>query len=149
MRPPEFTGGNSTLATTLNRLGPCGFNEAAGIHRRKLETLKNDKKSLQDASMRPPEFTGGNLQAVLAVHAVVPCFNEAAGIHRRKPTACSARSTATTWSFNEAAGIHRRKREWTGRRLYALQAASMRPPEFTGGNLLTIVALTPANKMLQ
>ena len=39
MRPPEFTGGNSTsgFATTVV---PPSFNEAAGIHRRKLASLK-------------------------------------------------------------------------------------------------------------
>ena len=34
MRPPEFTGGNSTMESPCRRTG-CGFNEAAGIHRRK------------------------------------------------------------------------------------------------------------------
>ena len=36
--------------------------------------------------------------------------------------------------FNEAAGIHRRKRLDYGRRFPARVGASMRPPEFTGGN---------------
>ena len=65
-------------------------------------------------------------------------FNEAAGIHRRK-LACLARSYAQrNGCFNEAAGIHRRKR------LVAVgvvrhREASMRPPEFTGGNSATTI----------
>ena len=34
MRPPEFTGGNAGFAPG-RRGGYAGFNEAAGIHRRK------------------------------------------------------------------------------------------------------------------
>ena len=63
MRPPEFTGGNPELrlrlaTTTLY----TGFNEAAGIHRRKLrdDEVGTDAKAVGAASMRPPEFTGGN-----------------------------------------------------------------------------------------
>ena len=63
------------------------------------------------------------------------CFNEAAGIHRRKPQEGGGRQ-ARSWSgFNEAAGIHRRK--LVGGRLmprWSADEASMRPPEFTGGN---------------
>ena len=61
MRPPEFTGGNSPrrrkLAARLQR-----FNEAAGIHRRKLlSPVSAVMRSIMEvASMRPPEFTGGN-----------------------------------------------------------------------------------------
>ena len=36
MRPPEFTGGNIT-ASGSGQVSRCGFNEAAGIHRRKLD----------------------------------------------------------------------------------------------------------------
>ena len=36
-----------------------GFNEAAGIHRRK-HRLAGGNRASDDASMRPPEFTGGN-----------------------------------------------------------------------------------------
>ena len=35
MRPPEFTGGNTSMSRT-SRSEPLRFNEAAGIHRRKL-----------------------------------------------------------------------------------------------------------------
>ena len=35
MRPPEFTGGNSLVANGTSAPATC-FNEAAGIHRRKL-----------------------------------------------------------------------------------------------------------------
>ena len=40
----------------------AGFNEAAGIHRRKRNSLANAPISRVSklASMRPPEFTGGN-----------------------------------------------------------------------------------------
>ena len=62
MRPPEFTGGNATPQETRLRCRRLlrGFNEAAGIHRRKhlLQTLTPKCKS--SASMKPPEFTGGN-----------------------------------------------------------------------------------------
>ena len=66
-------------------------------------------------SMRPPEFTGGN---ELARHVVAQLkhaqrFNEAAGIHRRKQR-CEIYGTG--WSV-------------------VAHPASMRPPEFTGGNL--------------
>ena len=36
------------------------FNEAAGIHRRKLAVEDLAVFSGMEASMRPPEFTGGN-----------------------------------------------------------------------------------------
>ena len=39
------------------------------------------------------------------------------------------------WRFNEAAGIHRRKQDSMGAVHRVLSHASMRPPEFTGGNL--------------
>ena len=37
-----------------------GFNEAAGIHRRKPVKEWDDVANPEPASMRPPEFTGGN-----------------------------------------------------------------------------------------
>ena len=60
MRPPEFTGGNP--AATGRRGRPDGgFNEAAGIHRRKLDQRCSvGRCGGRHASMRPPEFTGGN-----------------------------------------------------------------------------------------
>ena len=61
--------------------------------------------------MRPPEFTGGN--------------------HRRRRGGTSHRDRR----FNEAAGIHRRKRATRGIASHRRPVrASMRPPEFTGGN---------------
>ena len=36
------------------------FNEAAGIHRRKLQATLYHEIDRGSASMRPPEFTGGN-----------------------------------------------------------------------------------------
>ena len=35
MRPPEFTGGNPGAPNVLWQMVRTGFNEAAGIHRRK------------------------------------------------------------------------------------------------------------------
>ena len=83
--------------------------------------------------MRPPEFTGGNSISLPEFALTYACFNEAAGIHRRKPRTVPYRDREK-WGFNEAAGIHRRKRE---RELaeYRRRDASMRPPEFTGGNV--------------
>ena len=61
-------------------------------------------------------------------------FNEAAGIHRRKRTGRANKANRGTACFNEAAGIHRRKHVTRWRPFFILAAASMRPPEFTGGN---------------
>ena len=60
MRPPEFTGGNLLLKVVWLRPF-VRFNEAAGIHRRKLTLKRNIRTWSDDASMRPPEFTGGNM----------------------------------------------------------------------------------------
>ena len=84
--------------------------------------------------MRPPEFTGGNIQDGTNNGLVPGRFNEAAGIHRRKPTSQPVATSSLPSRFNEAAGIHRRK---PGRRPdgdVERLVASMRPPEFTGGN---------------
>ena len=109
MRPPEFTGGNAAR----RRWGPAPlprFNEAAGIHRRKHLEAGNDVRL-------------GDLG-----------FNEAAGIHRRKPLQRQRSSRRTAWRFNEAAGIHRRKPALAVPAPALRPGASMRPPEFTGGN---------------
>ena len=108
MRPPEFTGGNRLLQLAI--------------------------PAATGASMRPPEFTGGNIRQRLKSRPHTSRFNEAAGIHRRKPSRGAPRSCIRGRGFNEAAGIHRRKP-----RPLAITAphrfpASMRPPEFTGGN---------------
>ena len=112
MRPPEFTGGNR----------PDGRRPRGRVH----------------ASMRPPEFTGGNDLTPGDVQAILPSrFNEAAGIHRRKRDLQVRRVTGAERgdSFNEAAGIHRRKRgELATSTPGHILGASMRPPEFTGGN---------------
>ena len=82
MRPPEFTGGKSPGVHRAHAEPGC-FNEAAGIHRRKVAT-GSMLKIRRAASMRPPEFTGGK---PIISHPPVPRyrgFNEAAGIHRRK-----------------------------------------------------------------
>ena len=108
MRPPEFTGGNSRSCGRVSRKGGSRFNEAAGIHRRKLKRPRNVHFINNIASMRPPEFTGGNDGAPAVAAGAGNRFNEAAGIHRRKPARCGCRSTRS-FRFNEAAGIHRRK----------------------------------------
>ena len=54
MRPPEFTGGNQRLPAPVAPCAVPGFNEAAGIHRRKLFT-GHGAYTLIEASMRPPE----------------------------------------------------------------------------------------------
>ena len=84
MRPPEFTGGNPATRTCRCAWRPR-FNEAAGIHRRKL------------------------LDGHIAGPAETDSFNEAAGIHRRKRRSVGGRSRYRWVRFNEAAGIHRRK----------------------------------------
>ena len=84
--------------------------------------------------MRPPEFTGGNIGIRNQLRQGAYCFNEAAGIHRRKPASAGLRGGARGGCFNEAAGIHRRKQEYQRRRPRRGVCASMRPPEFTGGN---------------
>ena len=61
----------------------AGFNEAAGIHRRK------------------------RLRASVSLRAK-SCFNEAAGIHRAETDFCISRVNILVMGFNEAAGIHRR-----------------------------------------
>ena len=61
-------------------------------------------------------------------------FNEAAGIHRRKRAGARGRNRGRAWGFNEAAGIHRRKHPYGGTQPVTPARASMRPPEFTGGN---------------
>ena len=85
------------------------FNEAAGIHRRKLMQASNK-------------------------HCQVSGFNEAAGIHRRKLTTWMKMKSVLWLRFNEAAGIHRRKPTMRYMASSKSRIASMRPPEFTGGN---------------
>ena len=93
--------------------------------------------------MRPPEFTGGNPVAATSTHNRLTCFNEAAGIHRRKRVVRRA-STAPSERFNEAAGIHRRKRANQLCGVGAGFGASMRPPEFTGGNPMCVAGPSAA-----
>ena len=123
MRPPEFTGGNAFDAG--QRPYPGGsFNEAAGIHRRKRAHLA-------------ARVTAGSGR-----------FNEAAGIHRRKPTPSRAKPGQAR-RFNEAAGIHRRKLMYHGIGTCGAAKASMRPPEFTGGNCHDDPLLPDAVLLLQ
>ena len=111
------------------------FNEAAGIHRRKPAAGDPVRRiRLVYASMRPPEFTGGNADRRPGrTTRTSACFNEAAGIHRRKRRRLPL-SPPSPPCFNEAAGIHRRKRAAASGAHRLRLPASMRPPEFTGGN---------------
>ena len=134
MRPPEFTGGNARQQPPPPRPQPTGFNEAAGIHRR--------KRSPQSRAFVPPCL---RFNEAAGIHRRKPtsggcpplrahrCFNEAAGIHRRKP-GWSSNESASRTCFNEAAGIHRRKQGSGDIAVLIDLDASMRPPEFTGGN---------------
>ena len=119
MRPPEFTGGNRRTSGTYSPPHSSRFNEAAGIHRRKPPRRR-----------RPPPSPARG-------------FNEAAGIHRRKPAKGGWHASADHPRFNEAAGIHRRKRELHARLASLAPGASMRPPEFTGGNAMVHDLLDP------
>ena len=71
MRPPEFTGGNGAIMKLQAPFSHRCFNEAAGIHRRKLNqsAAGGDGGS---ASMRPPEFTGGNILLTRSFSVAVP-----------------------------------------------------------------------------
>ena len=114
------------------------FNEAAGIHRRKRGRHQHAVRAAGQASMRPPEFTGGNIKGFSAqanIVTVVRGFNEAAGIHRRKHANSASSTRRRITRFNEAAGIHRRKLSLLRLRCAENRVASMRPPEFTGGNV--------------
>ena len=84
MRPPEFTGGNPRPKRLHGTQSPRGFNEAAGIHRRKQRRHARLHAERIHASMRPPEFTGGNNNPKITGQDGKKSFNEAAGIHRRK-----------------------------------------------------------------
>ena len=65
-------------------------------------------------------------------------FNEAAEIHRRKRAPGRGGAVRVSRCFNEAAGIHRRKPRSAPAPRNTSTRASMRPPEFTGGNLCQI-----------
>ena len=137
MRPPEFTGGNPRAARSRGRCDSC-FNEAAGIHRRKLDALSyfiepirigfNEAAGIHRRKQVQPA-NGGVAQ--------VKGFNEAAGIHRRKLDTVVNVPFTLLHCFNEAAGIHRRKRGAGSTIEQQQRRASMRPPEFTGGNAVT------------
>ena len=111
MRPPEFTGGNSLRRSPAGR-GAGGFNEAAGIHRRKPAPNSAAYAPARSwASMRPPEFTGGN-----------------AAINRfLSSTAPSASMRPPEFTGGNVGGTVLQSQLVPG-------GASMRPPEFTGGN---------------
>ena len=79
--------------------------------------------------MRPPEFTGGNPASGCGAPCRTSSFNEAAGIHRRKPD---------YWAHINVPVPNASMRPAETRNLPsvrpAVSQASMRPPEFTGGN---------------
>ena len=137
MRPPEFTGGNDRHRDYLRlrvRSLHHRFNEAAGIHRRKpRRTAPGTRCSLGCFNEAAGIHRRKPLRGVVGISLIPRCFNEAAGIHRRKRIPdCSPNSGPTR--FNEAAGIHRRKRSARASPTSSQCHASMRPPEFTGGN---------------
>ena len=113
MRPPEFTGGNNGInrySTVMSRARQ-GFNEAAGIHRRKPAARRQVRTTSfsQQASMRPPEFTGGN--ACEHRPNLPPSTGEQASMRPPEFTGGNvALVGGSNAGFNEAAGIHRRKR---------------------------------------
>ena len=116
------------------------FNEAAGIHRRKPSMTGvcrrparkrfNEAAGIHRRKHRP--------QVMQRWHRSSTGFNEAAGIHRRKPARSSMlMACRRRVRFNEAAGIHRRKHPPPLiHDSPPVMIASMRPPEFTGGNAL-------------
>ena len=148
MRPPEFTGGNlgqhrpPRARPTVASMRPPEFT-GGNPARRGAASLRH-----HPASMRPPEFTGGNGRANAAESRQLRCFNEAAGIHRRKPAPADCRRASAT-GFNEAAGIHRRKLALPFREHAHHLDASMRPPEFTGGNIRGRVFIARCSTGLQ
>ena len=100
--------------------------------------------------MRPPEFTGGNLPVRAPKLCQPSGFNEAAGIHRRKRRRRDGMTiTAEMRRFNEAAGIHRRKLGRLAAGAVHRDRASMRAPEFTGGNLKDSISLFSLTLKLQ
>ena len=99
--------------------------------------------------MRPPEFTGGNACTQVSTEPPSARFNEAAGIHRRKHSIMLMTGKNARMSFNEAAGIHRRKLVQDQSTLPVVQRASMRPPEFTGGNMFRSGRRSPSRNTLQ
>ena len=109
MRPPECTGGNSPAGGGYPPTR-AGFNEAAGIHRRKRGAHGYRPGAVFVASMRPPEFTGGN---------------GGARYRARSGVRASMRPPEFT------GGNHLSPKQSVDRRV----RASMRPPEFTGGNI--------------
>ena len=90
------------------------FNEAAGIHRRKLRRWYYQRAGKCSASMRPPEFTGGN--------------GLGAKYLLGQPHPASMRPPEFTGG-NLMRDVLRSVFD---------VVASMRPPEFTGGNSVMI-----------
>ena len=149
MRPPEFTGGNvlgwwfHPSANSLASMRPPEFTGGNVVR-------PDDCHRPLKASMRPPEFTGGNPMGTGAPDRLgAGGFNEAAGIHRRKPSSCGCQLFHASLGFNEAAGIHRRKHPSRPDRGGGGSVASMRPPEFTGGNWRTGRSRRVAGLLLQ
>ena len=87
-----------------------GFNGAAGIHRRKLDSRSIDTFAVITASMGPPEFTGGNNREM---EISAPPIERLQWGRRNSPA-----ETRIAWKNDDEN-----------------QEASMGPPEFTGGNI--------------
>ena len=77
-------------------------------------------------------------------------FNEAAGIHRRKRADChlklSLRPVRASMRPPEFTGGNRSNQRVV---IVLIRLASMRPPEFTGGNLPEIAAMARTDSGLQ
>ena len=135
MGPPEFTGGNT-------RIFGWRFTETPmlqwGRRNSPAETPPlGHPWALRDvrASMGPPEFTGGNTMGSTSSSTSTAALQWG---RRNSPaeTGTGGAFTATPRQcFNGAAGIHRRKPVGGPEAADPVSdAASMGPPEFTGGN---------------
>ena len=111
-----------------------GFNEAAGIHRRKRGAAPARSSVTTEASMRPPEFTGGNAERGAGDAELEPRAS------MRPPEFTGGNDDRRDAGVSFDPGASMRPPEFTGGnstvcvKLSWKLTASMRPPEFTGGN---------------
>ena len=124
MRPPKFTGGNWSQLHELAIRPPyfSRFNEAAEIHRRKLQEGAREDRHVSASLRRFNEAAEIHRRKQIATAERglrARCrtgFNEAAEIHRRKHGRLMMLTHVEDLRFNEAAEIHRRKRSVRGSR---------------------------------
>ena len=110
MRPPEFTGGNTTPVRNSTLSGIFASMRPPEFTGGNAREGGRDRRQGHGASMRPPEFTGGNgldLSGSRAPGSLAsmrpPEFTGGNAL------VIDASRTSTRGGFNEAAGIHRRK----------------------------------------